>query len=109
MKKYFFYIFFISFISFSCKKTSTNISNISSDSSWELLPFVKENSVNPVLIPGNGSFTCPILNETVFWEQKSVFNPAVVVKDGKIYMLYRAQDEIGLLAGTPLIVLAVIR
>ena len=106
-EKIFFLYFFISFISFSCKKTSTNTSIISSDSSWELLPFVKADSVNPVLIPGNGSFTCPILNETVFWEQKSVFNPAVVVKDGKIYMLYRAQDEIGLPDGTSRIGLAV--
>jgi beta-1,2-mannosidase len=75
-------------------------------STWDLLPFVKIDSVNPVLVPGNGSFTDPILNQAVLWEQKSVFNPAVVVKDGKIIMLYRAQDETGLPDGTSRIGLA---
>ena len=103
MKKYFLSLVIISLISLSCKKTDSDISG----GNWELLPFVKVDSVNPVLIPGNGSFTCPILNTTVFWEQKSVFNPAVVVKDGKIYMLYRAQDETGLPDGTSRIGLAV--
>ena len=103
MKKFFLFVAIIILISLSCKKTASGISG----NSWELLPFVKADSVNPVLIPGNGSFTCPILNETVFWEQKSVFNPAVVVKDGKIYILYRAQDEIGLPDGTSRIGLAV--
>jgi predicted GH43/DUF377 family glycosyl hydrolase len=102
MKEYLCFVFFICFISFSCKKTTTNITG----SSWDLLPFVKSDSVNPVLIPGNASFICPILNETVLWEQKAVFNPAIVVRDGKIYMLFRAQDEIGLPNGTSRIGLA---
>jgi len=90
------------FLCFSCKKTETNITG----SSWELLPFVKTDSLNPVLVPGMGSFVCPILNEPVLWEQKAVFNPAIVVKDGKIYMMYRAQDETGLPDGTSRIGLA---
>jgi beta-1,2-mannosidase len=102
MNKYQLYLFIICCISFSCKKFVTN----DSGGSWELLPFVKPDSINPILIPGNDSFNCPIRNETVFWEQKAVFNPAIVVKDGKIYMLYRAQDVIGLPNGTSRIGLA---
>jgi predicted GH43/DUF377 family glycosyl hydrolase len=36
----------------------------------------------------------------VDWETKDVFNPAAVVKDQKIYLLYRAQDSIGKPQGT---------
>jgi predicted GH43/DUF377 family glycosyl hydrolase len=67
---------------------------------WELVPFVKIDSVNPVLGPGPGSFTDPILNKKVLWEEKDVFNPAVVNRGGKIYMLYRAQDKTGKPSGT---------
>jgi predicted GH43/DUF377 family glycosyl hydrolase len=31
----------------------------------------------------------------VYWEARHTFNPAAVVKDGKIYLLYRAEDNLG--------------
>jgi predicted GH43/DUF377 family glycosyl hydrolase len=74
---------------------------------WALLPFTKVDSVNPVLQPGTGQFTDPIRRQKVGWEEKDVFNPAIVVKDGKLYMLYRAQDKVGKPAGTSRIGLAV--
>ncbi|HEY4061311.1 MAG TPA: glycoside hydrolase family 130 protein [Puia sp.] len=73
---------------------------------WALLPFIKVDSVNPVLGPGQGRFVDPILRREVAWEEKDVFNPAIVVKDGKILMLYRAQDRVGKPAGTSRIGLA---
>ena len=73
---------------------------------WAMLPFVKVDSVNPVLVAGDNSFTCPILNTSVKWEEKDVFNPAAVVRDGKIYLLFRAEDRIGRYAGTSRIGLA---
>jgi predicted GH43/DUF377 family glycosyl hydrolase len=73
---------------------------------WALLPFVKVDSVNPVLTPGTGTFMDPIWKKKVAWEEKDVFNPAIVVKDGKIYMLYRAQDKMGHPGGTSRIGLA---
>jgi len=33
------------------------------------------------------------------WESAGTFNPSVVVRDGKIIMLYRAQDKGGTFAG----------
>jgi len=73
---------------------------------WALLPFVKVDSVNPVLLPGVGSFTDPIWKKSVAWEEKDVFNPAVVVRGDKLYLLYRAQDKVGKPAGTSRIGLA---
>jgi beta-1,2-mannosidase len=46
---------------------------------YPLGPFVRD-PANPILEPG----TRP-------WESKFVFNPAAVVKDGRVHLLYRAQ------------------
>jgi predicted GH43/DUF377 family glycosyl hydrolase len=77
--------------------------------SWALLPFTKVDSVNPVLKPGVGRFHDPIRGQEVAWEEKDVFNPAVAVRGDSVYLLYRAQDKIGLPAGTSRIGLAVSR
>ncbi len=73
---------------------------------WALLPFTKVDSVNPVLSPGNHVFVDPIRKTKIAWEEKDVFNPAIVVRGDTIYMLYRAQDKAGLPAGTSRIGLA---
>src|SRR6478609_4240514 len=67
---------------------------------WALLPFEKMDSVNPVLTPGESLFLCPIRNDTVQWEEKDVFNPATVVRNDTLLMIYRAEDSIGKFAGT---------
>ena len=73
---------------------------------WALLPFTKVDSVNPVLRPDTGVFTDPVSGRLLRWEIKDVFNPAIVVKEGKVFMLYRAQDSVGKPAGTSRIGLA---
>ena len=73
---------------------------------WALLPFVKQDAVNPVLTPGTGRFTDPIRHLSVAWEEKDVFNPAVAVKGDSLYLLYRAQDKVGHPAGTSRVGLA---
>ncbi len=76
-------------------------------SEWALLPFNRIDSINPVLLPSNTlTFMDPILNQSVLWEEKDVFNPAAVVKDGRVYLLYRAEDNIGIYKGTSRIGLA---
>lgn len=77
------------------------------DTSWAMLPFVKVDSVNPVLLPGTLTFRCPVLKKEIKWEEKDVFNPAAVVREGKIHLLYRAEDLIGRFAGTSRLGLAV--
>jgi predicted GH43/DUF377 family glycosyl hydrolase len=89
------------------EKHAENVSTALSANDWALLDFNKVDSVNPVLSPGNNFFIDPITKTKIAWEEKDVFNPAIVVKDGKIYMLYRAQDKVGLPGGTSRIGLAV--
>ena len=84
----------LSFVSCQSKKTKET------DSTWALLPFVKVDSVNPVLVPGENTFHDPIINQEVKWDEKDVFNPAAIVRNNKVYLLFRAEDKIGKFAGT---------
>jgi predicted GH43/DUF377 family glycosyl hydrolase len=74
---------------------------------WAILPFTKVDSINPVLTAGSNMFTCPIWKRNIPWEDKDVFNPAVVVRDNKVHMIYRAEDKIGKHAGTSRLGLAI--
>ena len=60
---------------------------------WNFLSFEKPD-INPVM-QADSSFTflCPIKNEVVRWQKADVFNPAAIVKDGKIHLLFRAEDN----------------
>ena len=59
---------------------------------WELGPFVKH--PEPVLRPNPESvFKCPIMGKEVRWEELNTYNPAAVVKDGKVHLLYRADGH----------------
>ncbi|MGZ3752831.1 MAG: glycoside hydrolase family 130 protein [Mucilaginibacter sp.] len=91
----------------AASSTSVTDSTAKATPDWAILPFSKIDSVNPILSPGIGSFTDPILKTKVLWEAKDVFNPAIVNRNGKIYMLYRAQDKTGKPEGTSRIGLAV--
>lgn len=51
-------------------------------------------------------FSCPFAGQ-VAWEAKDVFNPAAVVRDGRVHLLYRAEDFEGRFAGTSRIGLAI--
>lgn len=74
---------------------------------WTLTPFLKIDSVNPVLQPDSTTiFRCPVRKEIVKWEEKDVFNPATVVRNDTIFLLYRAEDKVGKFAGTSRIGLA---
>ena len=88
-------------------KDAPTAASSAGDSSWALLPFTKVDTVNPVLVPGTSTFFDPLQRGPVRWEEKDVFNPAIVVRRGQLYLLYRAQDKIGQPAGTSRIGLAV--
>ena len=56
--------------------------------------FHKVDIANPILVPDTSSrFFCPLQNDSVAWEAKNVLNPTALVKDGKVFLLYRAQDS----------------
>lgn len=62
---------------------------------WTFGPFVKS-SANPVLTPSPAAtFRSPTNDSLVHWEAYATFNPAAVVRDGKVYVLYRAEDASG--------------
>ncbi|MCP9610961.1 glycoside hydrolase family 130 protein [Coprobacter sp. LH1063] len=62
--------------------------------SWALGGFVRVEGKNPVIVPKeNSKFDCPMRKSPVAWEESDTFNPAAVVKDGKICVLYRAEDN----------------
>lgn len=66
------------------------------ENSWTLGPFVRPPSAEPVLVPDPRSvFHDPIRNVSVHWEELHAFNPAAIVRDGKIDVLYRAEDNTG--------------
>ena len=74
---------------------------------WTLLPFTKADEANPILAHDTTSiFLCPVRNSIVQWEEKDVFNPAAVVRNDTVFLLYRAEDSIGKFAGTSRIGLA---
>jgi predicted alpha-1,2-mannosidase len=61
---------------------------------WALGGFVRPEGVNPVIKPNpNSRFYCPMRKAQVGWEESDTFNPAAAVKDGKICVLYRAEDN----------------
>jgi beta-1,2-mannosidase len=63
---------------------------------WMFGPFEKPTQVNPVIAPSPAAtFRSPMNDTTVRWEEHATFNPAAVVKDGKVYVLYRAEDATG--------------
>lgn len=66
------------------------------DKKWTFGPFVRPESANPILTPDpDPTFEDPILNQTVRWQEMATFNPAAVVRDGKVYVLFRAEDKTG--------------
>src|ERR1044071_5604429 len=70
-------------------------------SDWQLRPFEKVDSVNPILqADANPVFNCPLQKKAVKWEEKDVFNPAAIVRNDTVFLLYRAEDKIGKYAGT---------
>ena len=63
---------------------------------WMFGPFEKPVAVNPIITPNPTSQFRPSMSDSaVHWEGYATFNPAAVVKDGKVYLLYRAEDATG--------------
>ena len=63
---------------------------------WMLGPFEKPRASNPVLVPRSAStFRSPVSDSTVRWEEYATFNPGAIVRNGKVMLLYRAEDSGG--------------
>jgi len=63
---------------------------------WALGPFERPQQAAPVIKPEPlPEFPCPMRHAPVHWEFYHTFNPAAVLKDGHIQLLYRAEDNSG--------------
>ena len=62
---------------------------------WNIGPFTRP-AGNPIIAPlPQITFRDPIIHSTVHWQSLHTFNPAAIVRNGKIYVLYRAEDDSG--------------
>ena len=69
---------------------------VGAQQSWMFGPFAKPKEANPVITPTRTStFHSPTNDSAVHWEEYATFNPAAVVRNGKVYLLYRAEDASG--------------
>lgn len=66
---------------------------------WQIGPFTRPANGNPVISPQPASaFADPILKAAAHWEALHTFNPAAIVREGKVVVLYRAEDDSGAMA-----------
>jgi beta-1,2-mannosidase len=62
-------------------------------SKWDFKSFYKP-AENPVLrADSTFTFMDPVKKEQVRWQKADVFNPAAIVRDNKVYLLYRSEDN----------------
>src|SRR5256712_12531656 len=66
------------------------------EATWTFGPFDKPKDANPVITPSPASRFRSAMSDTIArWEEHATFNPAAVVKDGRVFVLYRAEDASG--------------
>jgi beta-1,2-mannosidase len=63
------------------------------DDTWQLGPFVKP--FNKPILSANplSAFNCPVQKTKVNWEKSNAFNPAAIVRNNQVVMLYRGEDK----------------
>lgn len=69
---------------------------LAAQNDWQIKGFKKLDQANPILQPDlSQEFFCPLAGKKIKWESKNVLNPCAIIKDGKVHLLYRAQDSLG--------------
>ncbi|MDX1907479.1 MAG: glycoside hydrolase family 130 protein [Bacteroidia bacterium] len=102
MNRSFLFLSILLLLSAACTPPATDGSQEAlADTTWMMGPFVKLDSLNPILNPLDTTrFWCPVRQDIVAWEAKDVFNPAVLVRNNRVILIYRAEDTVGKHAGT---------
>ena len=68
------------------------------EASWMIGPFERPQNAQPIIQRDTmATFNDPMSGQEVVWQSMATFNPAAIVKDGKINVLYR--DNWSLRAG----------
>lgn len=90
---------FVAALAASPNGTSQSFASPAVKSGWQLGPFVRPTAGNPVIRPNPKSiFLDPMRKKSVAWEALHTFNPAAIVRNGKVVVLYRAEDDSGTMA-----------
>ena len=83
-------------ISCSMSKANRGETSLSSPDTWAMTGFERVEGLGPIVSPDPEQlFVCPVRKEAVRWESDDTFNPAAVVFDGRVALLYRAEDHSG--------------
>ncbi len=62
---------------------------------WQMGLFTKPHT-NPIMQADSAYlFNCPLKKQVVQWQKADVFNPAAIVRNNKVYILFRAEDVPG--------------
>lgn len=73
-----------------------SLSTLAQEKPWMLGPFERAENAQPIIAPTDQtSWKDPMSGKAVKWESMATFNPAAIVKDGKIHILYRAEEKLG--------------
>ncbi|TVP47355.1 MAG: pesticidal protein Cry15Aa [Mongoliibacter sp.] len=68
----------------------------SQEKPWMFGPFERAENQTPIIEPTDKTvFDDPMTGRAVHWESMATFNPAAIVKDDKIHILYRAEEKLG--------------
>ena len=79
--------FLILVLLFNCPAIGQTANN-----NWQLGPFIKP-ATNPLMqADSTYLFNCPVKKQIVQWQKADVFNPAAIVRNNKVYILFRAED-----------------
>lgn len=77
----------------AARAASQALAKAPEQTSWQLGPFARV-PFEPVIKPDpKAVFDCPMRKRPVAWMAAHAFNPASVVRDGKMVVLFRAEDD----------------
>lgn len=63
---------------------------------WMMGPFERFEDAKPIIQKDSlTTFKDPMTDKEIRWESMATFNPAAIVKDDKIHVLYRAEEKLG--------------
>ena len=84
----------LSFLSSCYQVAKMHEDNLNATQDWTITGFEKVDDLNPILQPSTSySFTCPVREKEVLWEERNVLNPTAYVSNDRVHLIYRAQDN----------------
>jgi predicted GH43/DUF377 family glycosyl hydrolase len=79
-----------------CLTACTGGQKIVKGDGWMFQGLQRSDDHNPIMEPDvHADFNCPMRRKNIRWSEKNVFNPAAIVRDDRVWLLFRAQDERG--------------